>query len=181
MARGGEAIAEQTAWALSEDAVNRWMNASKPGDRTVYAKGNRLIRTPGVDAVSQLHDEGELILNYRSAGEMGGEWIMTRRSMPQAVPPAQRVLRPLADEPERDEESSAEHRVLVILRRITAFRHPCPTNAELARLAKLNNPDQAAYQLKKLITAKLIRVETLATGFRVITVVATGRKTAAQA
>jgi hypothetical protein len=162
------------SWAMTADAVERWAESSKPGDRLVYARGVRLIRTPGVEAITQLHDEGEVVLNWRRSAPGIGEWLATRRARPVAPAFAQRLSQPLPPEGERDEEQ----RVLVVLRRLAAVRRPCPTNRHLAELAKLKDADQAAYQLRKLISAKIIRVETMPKG-RVVTIVATGRKTGA--
>ena len=161
-------------WSLTPEAVERWATSARPGDRVVYARGPRLVRTAGVEAMSKLSDDGEVILNWRRKSPGVGEWLATRRAEPERVEPRHRLLNQHAPEPERDELT----RTLVVLKRLALGGRPCPTNREIAKLADLNSADQAAYQLRKAISAKLIRVDTDSTDYRVVTILSTGRKTA---
>jgi hypothetical protein len=183
MLAGGNQLREFT---LSPEEVERWASIAKPGDRIVYHRGPRLVRSPGVDAVTRLHDDGEIILNCRAARDQAGrvqpgltEWLATRRAEPEkprAPLPSflQRSNGPLTDT--RDEKE----RVLAVLKRHANLERACPSNREIAAQAGLKSADRAAYLLRLLIADQAVRVDTdNRSGFRVVTIVATGRKTAA--
>ena len=164
---------DSTPWALPADKVEEWLKGAAPGERIVYAGGNRLVRTPGVEAMTQAADEGEVILNWRPGPNRIGEWLATRRATPVKVPATERLKSPKL----LDDEDSEHGRVLKLLKRVALGERPCPSNREIAQMARLNSPDQAAYQLRKLIMAKAIRVDTDTHGYRVVTILGTGRKT----
>ncbi len=175
MARGGEIPnAASECWAMVETMVNGWLATAKPGERLIYAKGPRLLRTAGVEAISRAGDEQRVRLNFTRGIDGVGHYLATM------LPPAMRADAPRTaaiprpEEPERDEEQ----RVLAVLRRHANMGKPCPTNVEIARQAQLKNADRAAYLLRLLISAQHIRVEAATDGQRIITIVGSGKRTA---
>ena len=89
-----------------------------------------------------------------------------------ARPPASRSTSPFAY------EDDATSRTFAMLTRCANFKMACPSNREIAKHVGLPAPASAAYQLKKLVGAKLIRVSTDSFGRRMVTIVASGKKTA---
>lgn len=164
-------------FALTEQQVERWAAASKPRDQVVYFRGPRLVRTPGVEAMTRLHDDGEVILNWRRSSPGIGEWLATRRAEPERPKPLLPSF--LRSTPVSDTRDDKE-RTLAVLKRHANLQRPCPSNREIGAQAGLKSADRAAYLIRLLIGDREIRVETDAqTGFRVVTILSSGRKTAA--
>lgn len=162
-------------WSLTAEAVSVWFDVAEPRGQVVYARGGRLVRTDGVEAMSRLNDRGLVMLNYRRVSPTSGEWVATKRAEP--VKPILSA-RALAEAPAEDDFYD---RFLRHVRRLANLARPCGTNREIAEGAKLSGPDQAAYCLRKAISEGRISVEALTNGSRVITIASSGRKTARQA
>lgn len=172
MLAGGDHLRE---FALSAEDVEHWAATAAPRDQIVYCRGPRLVRTPGVEAISRLHDEGEVILNWRRVAPGIGEWLATRRAEPERPRPTLPTFLRRAATPDVEKAD----RTLAVLKRHANLERPCPTNRAIADQAKLRDEHDAAYQLRKLIAARAIRVDTdVQSGFRVVTIAGSGRKTA---
>lgn len=161
-------------WSLTPEAVAAWFSTAKPRDQIVYARGGWLVRTAGVEAMSRLGDRGLVILNWRRAAPLCGEWIATKRAEPERPALSAALLARASDAP----VDEFYDRFLRYIRRLANMERPCGTNREIAEGAGLSGPDQAAYCFRKAISEGRITVEALTNGTRVVTISASGRKTA---
>lgn len=170
-------------------AMEAWLERAAPGDELVYATGPALGRdAPAAVLARQWAQEGEVATHVRRTGAGRAlEHFMRRREPP--VQPrsgggarlfgnARRgSARPAMTLP-ADFETSDEGRMLAALTRVADAGAVCPSNGDLARQLALNSRDRAQYLIIRLARANLIRVES-GSSFdgRVVTIVATGRKT----
>lgn len=168
IARGYEQRVD-TCWSLTQAAVRDWLAASQPGEQIVYARGPNLNRTAGVEAMSRAGDEGKAVLNYRRAAPGIGEWVATRRADPR---------RP-AERPATVSEPDDAALLLAVLRRLADRNRPCPTNRTLGEMLGGISPERVSYLLRKQISERRIAVEATGRGVRIVTIVATGRRTQA--
>lgn len=180
MARGGHAFHADLAtptdhdqpWALTAEAAEAWVAAAKAGDRTVYARGPRVPKCPGVAALQEHHDRGRVTFTAQRHGAFDYSFFVTRLAEPSRPAPAARIVRPVHDE---DYDDVAL--LMALLRRKARLRQPMGTNRELGDAIGVG-PDRIAYLLRKQISAGKIAVEAVAIGVRVTTIVATGARTA---
>ena len=172
---GSVAASKDSPWALPVAVVERWIELAGPGERLVYARGARLPRSEGVNAVDRLRLEGQVILNQRRCGPADFEYLATRTVESRAAPKP-RVPTPLLDHHGEDHGDDATSRTFALLARCANFKRPCPSNGEIARLLGLA-PGSVSYQLDKLKKARLIAVQTDPMGRRSVTIVATGKRT----
>lgn len=160
-------------WALTQAAVDKWIDGARAGDELVYARGLRVVQSDGVRRLRELHDAGAIAFTSRRIGPEDTAFIAQRLSGGSRPAPAQRLARP----PRADEDADEVAQLMAALRRLAAERKPCPTNRELGQMIGGVGPERVSYLLRKQIGASRIRVDALATGRRVVTIVATGRRT----
>ncbi len=172
-------------------AMEAWLERAAPGDELVYATGPALGRdAPAAVLARQWAQEGEVATHVRRTGPGRAlEHFMRRREppvQPRSGPRGGARLfgnarrgsaRPAMTLP-ADFEASDEGRMLAALSRVADAGAVCPSNGDLARQLALNSRDRAQYLIVRLARANLIRVES-GSSFdgRVVTIVATGRKT----
>jgi hypothetical protein len=163
-------------WTKSAAQVRDWAATAQAGDTFVYARERHLSRnSEGAAAVRSLCGAGFATAYQKPAGGGISEYVVHR-------------LKPRRGSVGRDPQRPASTmdgdmvRLLRVLRAcVQADKpEPCPANRELAKRANLGNADRASYVLKKLIAIEAIAVEIVnkATGERVVTIVATGARTA---
>lgn len=179
--------------------MEAWLERAVPGDELVYATGPALGRdAPAAVLARQWAAEGEVATHVRRTGAGRAlEHFMRRREPPVPPRPASArggsggavrsggmfgkvrrgSSRPALPLP-ADFDGSDEGRMLAALTRVADAGAACPSNGVLARELALNSRDRAQYLIIRLARANLIRVES-GSSFdgRVVTIVATGRKT----
>lgn len=172
-ATGDRPAVEETSWAISVAAFDRWVAGARPGESVVYAGGSTIPRHQPAWAHAQaLVDDGVVTLVSRRAGGREWEWLAQRLDPPlaAAAPVAARAL--------VDEEDPVAI-LLRELRRAANLGLPCPDNATLARRAGLRDAKAASYRIGCLVQGRVIRVEQQGPGLpRVVTMLATGKSTA---
>lgn len=171
-----DAGAADAVWALTEDAIERWMAGAKPGDELVYARGAQLIQSAGVRALQRHHDHGRVTFKQKRNGPFDTSYIAERLAEARRPAPAARLDRPVFGE-DNDELAL----LMAHLRRLATSGQPCPTNRELGAAIDVKSPDRVAYLLRKLISARRIKVEAVSRERRVVTICATGKTTAVAA
>lgn len=133
-----------------------------PGDSFVYAAGPALDRDhPVVQLVARLRGEG------RVRTHIGGRdhqqrlrYLVTVLPAPDAPPalPPRAQLRP------------GEGELLELLRELQAEGRPCPSDAELAQILKLQDRHAAGYRLRRLAQLGLVKISNPAPRTRVVEV-----------
>lgn len=160
---------------MSEAGLDAWLRRARPGERLVYARGPYLLRCSAADHVRSLYQRREIDLHQRRAtGCVGLEYLAVRLERARTAD-AQREA-PASDE--------ALDKILAIFRRETNFGRPASSDAQLARAVGLATAPQAAWRVAKLRKAGLIRTQVVTDDpeiKRVVTIVATGRRTKAPA
>lgn len=167
--------------------MEAWLENAAPGDELRYATGPALGReAPAGQLARQWAEEGEVMLFQRRPGPGKPLEYVARRKEPPVKPRASRALpgrqaRPLLPLPQ-DFAESDEGRMLALLTEAAEAGVACPSESELARRLELNSRRRAQYLINRLMRASLIRVQS-STSFhgRVVTIVATGKKTADRA
>lgn len=165
---------EPGAWALTRAAAEAWLARARPGEQLVYARGPRLLQSDGVKALQDRFDEGEVTFTTRRIAADDIAYIAERLAGGSRPAPHQRFARTAPPPDDADEIAM----LMATLRRLAAARRPCPTNRELGEMVGDIGPDRVAYLLRKLISARRIAVEALGNGRRVVTIIATGKRTA---
>ena len=178
--------------------MEAWLETANPGDELRYATGPALGRdAPAGKLARQWADEGEVLLVQRRPGPgKPPEYLAIRREPP--VRPrggsrgvalgmaSARAMRRGSARPDLaaspDFEGSEEGRMLAALTEAADAGDVCPSNGALARRLDLKTRDRAQYLITRLARAGLIRVASDSSfDGRVVTIVATGRATAARA
>lgn len=163
MARDGARyrIGPLTLYADTSD-LEGWLKDAGEGETYVYAIGPALGRNAVVPALARRwSDEGKVRLHRE-----GCNYIMKRRiPAPDAVASGER------------EPNGEELRLLDVIQRLADEGKSLPVLELLAEMAGLSGRQAAAYRLKLLEDAKLVRV-TQEHGVRVAEVIASGAKTA---
>lgn len=162
-------------WALNAAAVDAWAAKARAGDELVYARGRGLLQTGGVRRLQELHDEGAVTFKTRRIAPDDIAFI-AERLKGGARPPERARLAVRSRSADTDDELAM---LMAILRRLAARGAPCGTNRELGAAMGEVGPDRISYLLGILIREKRIAVEALARGLRVVTIVATGKRTGA--
>lgn len=162
--------------AVSAAALAEWVRRAEPGQRLVYFTGSALIQS--LDVVKEarrLEAVGAVLLTQQRRVDRLFDYQVTRRRNADRPIPARGGIRQ-GGRPTAlvDEESE---RLLAVLRRLASFARPCPTNAELAKLAALKDGEAVRYRLGLLEKGGRIRIGGPAEGPRVVTIVASGRST----
>lgn len=166
---------EPGPWALTAGAVDSWIEKARAGETLIYARGRGLLQSGGVRRLQELHDQGAVTFKTRRIGPDDIAFIAQRRQGGEK-PSGRERLAVRCRSAETDDEIAL---LMAALRRLAARDLPCPTNRELGRLIGGIGPDRVAYLLGLLVREKRIRVEALARGLRVVTIVATGKRTGA--
>lgn len=164
--------------------LEAWLVKASAGASMTYATGASLdhrhpvavlvrdwIDSGEVNPVKRRHPvSGELMHQVQRRGRLRGSESGESPAAP---------LRPAAALLPDDE--SPEGVIYRALLRASNLLLPCPTNAELARLAGLHDADAASYRLKRLRDLGLISIDTSGTtrnAARVVRITATGKRTA---
>jgi hypothetical protein len=167
---------DQAAWAMTGDAVKDWVLGAKAGDTLVYAKAqslHSLRHSTGIKAINEMFDAGLITLTSRKLSPGFYSYIAQRLKTPSRPAPSARLAQRVVD-PDSDDLAS----LMQILRRFAARHRPCPTNRELGQMIGGLNPDQAAYLLRKAQSRGRIRIDATNYGQRVVTITASGKRTA---
>lgn len=161
--------------------LRAWAAAARPGERLVYLTAPAMVQGPAARAAASLYRDGLVDLGSarradcaQAAGRPCGrcfDWFVERIGRP-----GRRDRRSLAV---RD---AAAAKILAALRRAAEGARPCPSDAQLARIAGLATRGQAAWRVRKLEAERRIACETM-TGadgqaWRVVTILSNGNRTA---
>lgn len=153
------------------DDLDAFVRRAGPEDSFTYCEAPDLIRSETSARVTELAGEG-LVRPHRRRRE-GGGWefyvVRTRKGLPVKTDPVAAALA----EPSTD-------LIFRALKRAANFGKPCPSDADLARLAGLGMRQQAQQRVRKLIDVGLIESTVAYEGgvpSRVVTIVATGKQT----
>jgi len=138
----------------------RWFDGAAPKHECTYATGVALGRHATAELARRLEGEGKVALVRRRNGR-GFDYII--RKLPTAT----------ADGCADGDLDPVTARVLSVLAERFAAGVPCPSQAELARLAGLPNRRAAQYRLALLMQRGLVQIETVA-GRRQVRVTAKG-------
>lgn len=151
--------------------IRNWVRGARPGDATVYARGEALPR-PIAAAAAQMAEAGLVDLTRCRDGGGGWRYVMQRRSAPYALAEDRRRGRQFG-------RATPETIILRMIRDAVRRRRPCPTNAEFAEAAGLSGSVSASYRLRKLVAAgKIVLVDHGPFERRVAVLVETGGRTA---
>ncbi|TXC73941.1 hypothetical protein FSZ31_04260 [Sphingorhabdus soli] len=164
--------------AIEAGALEAWCAAAQAGDVLVYAHGPVLPRTAAVVTLAREYADAGLVTLSSQRVAKGFEWNAVRSRV--------RAVRDISDRRAEDalaalsppEEGSVDDIILRALKRAANFNAPCPSNADLARLARLDTPVAASDVIKRLKKRGAITVLVPAMGGRVVTIAATGKRTA---
>jgi hypothetical protein len=174
--------------------MEAWLETANPGDELRYATGPALGRdAPAGLLARQWADEGEVVLFQRRPGPGKPLEYVARRKEPPVRPrsggsgrarlfgQARRDMARPGQALPADFEGSEEGRMLAVLTEAADAGAVCPSNVELARRLDLKSRDRAQYLINRLARASLIRVASSSSfDGRTVTIVATGRATAAR-
>lgn len=172
---------EPGAWALTGTAVDKWLARAKAGDELVYARGPRLLLSDGVRRLQEQFDAGAVTFKTRRIAADDVAYIAERLAGAARPNEALRLARPAPPAEDADEVAM----LMAILRRRAARNQSCPTNRELgAEIGELlDQPplsaDRVSYLLRKQVSLGKLRVDALGKGVRIVTLTATGQRTAA--
>lgn len=171
-----EGMAGGFAWILPKAEIENWMARARAGERLIYAHGAQLIRGETSLFVRELAMAGKVDPIQRRADPGGFDFTIQKR---QGAVPSPRPSRSRGG----DEADAAMDVVLRTLSRDANLGRRAHSNAELALIAGLETPAQAAWRMAKLAKAKMIRTVTVTTGphagWRIVTIIATGKSTLA--
>ncbi len=157
-------------------ALCEWLTQARPGEEVHYATGPVLDwEHPTAALVNEWIGDGEVIA-FQRRGKDGNLTYCARRRDPAACLSDERVKRLSRD---AEFEATAEGHVFLLLVRCANMGLPCPSNREIAMHCGLRDAEAARYRFNNLVEAKRIAVRQKSTfAGRVVTIVATGRKTA---
>lgn len=166
-------LTPRMAKGIAPADLDAWIDAARPGEWTVFAEGASIPRALPVWPHSvALVGDGLITVTHRPVdGRTWWEFVATRRSnAPVEAQPAAVVA-------SSDDDDPAE-RVFRLLKRYANFGRACPSNAELARSATLENAAAASWCVRKLRDLGRIRIDDMGPMKpRVVTIVATGKST----
>lgn len=155
------------SWVLAAAEVERRFNAAADGETITYAEG-QLQHGETSRYVMRLYEAG--LADLRQPRVPGGfEYIVRKR--PGAAS---------ANAPSPEESDDAAETILRALKRAANLGQRCPSDRDLAREAGLPTRDRAAWRIRKLVDAGLIKssVEPGPDGpWRTVTIVETRKQT----
>lgn len=159
-------------------ALDTWLRAAEPGEELVYHRGHFLPSgSPVGQHVRKLIESGHVITSQRRReGGGGSDYLVIKRRNVEPLPfsAAQAGARTA---PRSDVEQDCEQ-LMAVLRRLASRGLACPTNRVLAQMAHLDiSPDDVRYRLSQLAAAERIRIDEPPQGARIVTIVASGRRT----
>lgn len=160
---------------LTAAEIDAWLKTAAAGARFVYCSGPRIVRGPTSRHVAGLHRDGKVDLAQpRAACGCCFDYMIVKLKPRRAG----------AETPRSAPVASFDSATLTILADLTdcaARGARCRSNADLARKAGLATAQQASNRIGALKDARIIAVETVATGpdagWRTVTVCASGRST----
>lgn len=160
-----------TSSVLSVAEVNRWLAASQPGERLIYARGPVLLRGDTTKRLRDLADAGEVALfQPRSKDQPGFDYLAVRQLVRR-----RRKVRSAAVAPDL-----VMLAVLDLLRSAAKRGARCPTDAEMAVRLGLREP-QIHWRVRKLVVIGAIATRIVSTPstpkYRIVTIVSSGRET----
>ena len=159
------------SFAIEADVLEAWLMGAETGDEIVYATGPALPQSAAAVVLARALSEDGLVRTHLRRVGRSFEYFAVKRS-PDPNPPA-----PIRHAAPRGDDD-ADTRVLRALCRAANLGQMCPSNAELAKLCGLSDPDAASYRVRKLIQAGAIRSEDQGPNRRrIVTIVASGMKT----
>lgn len=159
---------------MTADQLRDWVARAMPGEDVAYATGERPDRSIAPFA-AQLREAGLVALTAKRVGREFRFIAQRRAGSIERLAPVRRFNR--GQYRERGQRTS-ETMILRALNRAADRGLPCPTNAELARVAGLSGAIAASYRMRRLVAAGKIRVEEPSPlERRVVTIVATGKTT----
>lgn len=140
MSRGANVSTSPFAMGADPPTMQAWLNNAVEGERYIYCIGERPIGK-AAELARTFQEQGVVRLHHVRNGVRLFDYLMVRTA--QALPDLN------APEP-LDEAAEA---ILRAMRRAVNFRLPCPSDAELARIAGLATRDQAQWRVRKLVRA----------------------------
>lgn len=156
--------------------LEEWLRNAAPGDEVHYAFGPVLNwQNPTAALVKEWLAGNEVIAFQRRGGDGRLIYCARRRD-----PAADGQASPRQALP-RDEafEATAEGQVYLLLVRCANMGLPCPSNRTIADQCDLRDAEAARYRFNNLVEQRRIAVRQGSTfGGRVVTICATGRRTA---
>jgi hypothetical protein len=160
---------ERTSTVRELDA---FVATARPGERFIYAEVPFLRGGETADHARALAQAGFVTTHQERRQGGGRNYFVQRTSKPS---PTSRRGRPAN---ELSEELDVIYRAL---KRAANLNQPCPTDAGLAKLAKLDTRDQAQWRIRVLVQRGLIESVVAyenCVPTRVVTITATGKTTA---
>jgi hypothetical protein len=161
---------EGPEWILPVVQVAAWFNRASAGERLIYAHGPTLVQGETSAYVRDLALAGKADPVQPRSPLGGFDYVIQKRSSPIEPPRGRR-------EPQ-DEATETIYRAFASA---AQQRARAPSNTELARRAGLATREQAAWRVKQLVQGERIRLASVTVGpdagWRVVTIVATGRQT----
>jgi hypothetical protein len=159
------------------DALAAWFDRARAGERQLYARG---------PALDPRHEVPLMVRDWHTTGEatlVQGRDPATRELMYYVVRCRPQPAEPSARRVAVDDEwrETPEGRIFLTLVRAANMGQPCPSNADLAKVAGLRDADQARYVLyEKLAKGGRVQIVPNKTGRggRVVKILETGRVTA---
>lgn len=170
-------VTMQSALYVPKAQLEEWFARAKAGAQVIYARGPML---------DPRHDVPRLVRDWIATGEVNPKqrrdesgqgfvyWVERCRPVMREGESGGRVA--VGD----DFRETADGKIFLTLVRAANLGMPCPSNAQLAEVAGLREPDQARYLVKKLAEAGRIEVKLSGAGrsFRRVRIVESGRWTA---
>lgn len=174
-----ESFSLPLAMVVPVDVLETWLEAADAGERIAYAAGLDLPRdAESVQRVRRWQADGKVTLTAKRDSKRPGMWRYLVEKLSKSEQAAVATVEPGdAAAMQRIAQASA---VLRELRRCALEGLPCPSNAELARIAKLPSGERgrqrARYLISCLVEAQQISVVNHGTRHpRVVTIHVKGR------
>jgi hypothetical protein len=166
---------EPGSWVLTRAAIEAWAERARPGKELVYARGPRPPQSDGMERLNELLEARAVTLATRKIAPDDYAFFVQRLPGDLPVAGAKRsrlsVRGPLTETNDQIADLMGE------LRRLANRDLPCKTNRELGEDLGGLSPDRIAYLLRTCISNRLISVESLGPGVRVVTILSTGKHT----
>ena len=140
----GAASAAAVALAADPQAMRDWLRGASSGERFTYCVGDRVQAGAAANLARSLQAEG--LVRLHSPRNAAGlfDYLMVRTG------------KPLPDPSQPEPLDDASEAILRAMKRAVNLWMPCPSDAELAKLAGLETRDQAQWRVTKLRRAGLI-------------------------
>lgn len=158
------------------EQMEAWLEAAAPGELLIYATGPALADHPAAQLARKWQKLGQVDLFQARSPSRPNCFDYTARKRAELSAAAARPAAPAEILP------GEALRVLELLTAVADAGEPCPTNEAIAQALGLGTRWKARHLFDRLVIAGRIRVvEPARFGARVIEIVATGARTAAQA